>query len=405
MDRSDNVSILPTILVLDDERPQLNALRVTLGRMGHVKEFNDPHSALKFLERNRVEVAVVDVHMPRFDINGIEFIRRLRAFDRELSVIVRTADDSSVIADQSIEQRAFRRAVKHKTLPSALQQMVSEAVAETLGRRKLARDAANSAAVKSELVAVIGTAEDERFVSDSCRAATHELRNQLTALDGLAEVLEAGLEHHPILRAQAVQNRAIVRRAISALNRFSDDPMTARLGSPAQSACARVNGVLETIRQRCQSDPKFAISGITLKTRTLLDDLYVSAPPLKLITALRHVLEFMIARHDEGTSLTLSATVITETRVHCGGVNIDRFVTTMKADAISAPYVSFGLKAAQSAISIHEVRKALEDEPLKMRNGNLQMVELALAGYEAELAVTKLLAGDVEFTLNVPIAC
>src|SRR5580704_14386525 len=93
----------PIILILEDERAQILTLRSQLAGLGKLVEFTDPEPALEFARGCACDAAIVDVRMPRSSMDGLAFVRALREFDRDLSIIIRTASDSDQIADKAIE--------------------------------------------------------------------------------------------------------------------------------------------------------------------------------------------------------------------------------------------------------------------------------------------------------------
>lgn len=83
-----------TVLVVEDDAAVRTTTRLVLERHGFaVVTATDGQDALDVLDRQRVDIAVVDVSMPRMD--GITLLRRLRATPqfRELPVLLLTARD------------------------------------------------------------------------------------------------------------------------------------------------------------------------------------------------------------------------------------------------------------------------------------------------------------------------
>lgn len=87
-----------TILLVDDSRTHRSLLKVFLA--GHEFEFLEADNgklALDLLARERVDLAIVDLHMPELD--GLALVKRLRASPRQdlrrLKVILLTGDKES----------------------------------------------------------------------------------------------------------------------------------------------------------------------------------------------------------------------------------------------------------------------------------------------------------------------
>jgi two-component system KDP operon response regulator KdpE len=75
------------LLVVDDEPPMRRLLRTSLGAQGYrVLEAATGHQALDLLARETLEVVLLDLGLP--DLDGLEVIRRLRASNATIPVIV-----------------------------------------------------------------------------------------------------------------------------------------------------------------------------------------------------------------------------------------------------------------------------------------------------------------------------
>jgi DNA-binding response OmpR family regulator len=82
-----------TILVADDDQHIRQLIRLYLEKENfHVLEAGDGEEALNKLEQNRVDLAVIDVMMPR--VNGIELIESIRLFS-DLPILLVTAKGES----------------------------------------------------------------------------------------------------------------------------------------------------------------------------------------------------------------------------------------------------------------------------------------------------------------------
>ena len=82
-----------TILVADDDQHIRQLIRLYLEKENfHVLEARDGEEALNKLEQNRVDLAVIDVMMPR--VNGIELIESIRLFS-DLPILLVTAKGES----------------------------------------------------------------------------------------------------------------------------------------------------------------------------------------------------------------------------------------------------------------------------------------------------------------------
>jgi two-component system response regulator MprA len=85
--------VLVRVLVVDDDRSVRESLRRSLQFNGYeVATASDGLEALETIARQRFDIIVLDVMMPRLD--GLETCRRLRALGEEVPIIVLTARDA-----------------------------------------------------------------------------------------------------------------------------------------------------------------------------------------------------------------------------------------------------------------------------------------------------------------------
>lgn len=95
-----------TILVVDDERTLARAIKAYLEEASHVVEVaGDAESALPLLTSLRPDVVITDVRLPGMD--GITLLKRIRAFDPGISVVMMTAHGSIEGAVEAVKLGAF----------------------------------------------------------------------------------------------------------------------------------------------------------------------------------------------------------------------------------------------------------------------------------------------------------
>lgn len=98
--------MLPSILVVDDERGARLALEVPLRLSGYdVVAASGGREALALGQQRRFDVVLTDIYMP--DILGLEVVREFRRFSPDTKVIAVTAQGSLDIALQAVEAGAF----------------------------------------------------------------------------------------------------------------------------------------------------------------------------------------------------------------------------------------------------------------------------------------------------------
>ncbi len=96
------------ILVADDQQANRTVLCRILERAGHrVQQASDGEQALDLLESDAIDLAIVDMHMPRF--TGLDVLRQLRymqAGGRQTPVIVLSADATAQAQREATEAGA-----------------------------------------------------------------------------------------------------------------------------------------------------------------------------------------------------------------------------------------------------------------------------------------------------------
>ncbi|HEX4916706.1 MAG TPA: PAS domain S-box protein [Limnobacter sp.] len=81
------------LIVVDDEKPQLEALCSLLSDAGfYVSAYPDPQHALKALEEESYDLLLTDLRLPGMD--GIELVQRAKALDPDLSAVLMTGHGS-----------------------------------------------------------------------------------------------------------------------------------------------------------------------------------------------------------------------------------------------------------------------------------------------------------------------
>src|SRR5256885_10038191 len=77
----------PRVLAVDDQRDALRLLQIRLQNAGfECFTASDGLAALQFLEKDTVDIVILDIMMPHLD--GYEVCRRIKAQDRTKDIIV-----------------------------------------------------------------------------------------------------------------------------------------------------------------------------------------------------------------------------------------------------------------------------------------------------------------------------
>lgn len=297
------MSQLPTILILDDERPQLLTLRAQLANLGKIADFEDPLAALQFSRTHTCDVAIVDIRMPHAPFDGVEFTRRLREIDRHVSVIFRTADESQEIADHAIDLRASKRAIKSRTGLREMRAIVTAAIQDTADRRRQFKDASESAEAKLIAAEALGLKDASIISSEHYQSWFHSVRNDITTLYALAEQLQVEAEQRKDERLQklAMMNLKAATKLVAHVNSSLDDQ--------AIGSVCRMGEILGSLQHLVDSIGEVAESNVTVRVSQPLVDDFVSCPPQRLLNALRNVVGFAIKAAGQGGKVGVHGTL------------------------------------------------------------------------------------------------
>jgi CheY-like chemotaxis protein/anti-sigma regulatory factor (Ser/Thr protein kinase) len=94
-----------TILVVDDDPELQDLLSFALKREGYeVRVAKDAYQGLEMIEKEKFDLALLDVMMPKMD--GLEMLQRLRAHNKDLLVIIMTALSAPETAISALRDHA-----------------------------------------------------------------------------------------------------------------------------------------------------------------------------------------------------------------------------------------------------------------------------------------------------------
>lgn len=90
-----------TVLVIDDEPSVADAISVILSDSGYqVVVAMSGRKALEELSKRRLDLAIIDVHLP--DMSGLDVLRHLRRSHPDVTVIIITAHYTPELAAESL---------------------------------------------------------------------------------------------------------------------------------------------------------------------------------------------------------------------------------------------------------------------------------------------------------------
>ena len=117
------------VLIIDDEKFILQLSRDILVKSHYeVKTASDGKEGIKLLEDNKFDLILTDIKMP--NVNGLDFIRHVRVYDKEIPIIVITGHGTLDIAIDSLRLGAQGFILKPFT-PAELRNAVAEALEKT----------------------------------------------------------------------------------------------------------------------------------------------------------------------------------------------------------------------------------------------------------------------------------
>jgi CheY-like chemotaxis protein len=388
----------PRILVLDDEEVQRMSTHIQLADLGIFVDFGDPRPALEYLAQNEVDAAVVDMRMPGLPVDGVWFLQELRKRDRELGVVLRTADDSVAMAQAAIEARAVQRVVKAS--PDAkvrLRAAVQLAIKETRERRRMLGVAAEAERTRQQLMAVLGRVDDEITVGELCRGFVQGLTNSVATVAGYSELfMEYPGAMDPGLAELAQKNRAAASRLSEQVAEFLRMPYL----EPAVSD-ARVNGCIDALNQIFRVHPLFGIERCTFEGRGILPDRIYSANPTRLLCALRHLVEYCAVSAKAPSTIYVSAAIcpnaMAAIAANTAGIVLNGRWAPSCATIILSVQAAIGTPT-NAALS-RDFRECSTDPLI----GNLLMVGTALVDDHLALDVMHSKKGVTNFNLYLPL--
>lgn len=114
------------VMIVDDDQTIVLPIEMNLQERGvNTISFNDGEEALEYLKSNKVSVILLDYHMEPH-INGDEFIKRLREFDKETIIYLQTAYSEELPAIDMLEKYQIQGYIdKGKEILERMQLIIS----------------------------------------------------------------------------------------------------------------------------------------------------------------------------------------------------------------------------------------------------------------------------------------
>ena len=96
----------PTILIVEDDAESRLAMQRVLEGVGYkIMEADNGQQALDMIQQEAVDILVTDLRLPIMD--GVELLKRAKAFDQEIEVILITGHGTVEVAVEAIKEGAY----------------------------------------------------------------------------------------------------------------------------------------------------------------------------------------------------------------------------------------------------------------------------------------------------------
>lgn len=188
---SPTATILPTLLIVDDEEGPRHSLRMVFKKDFEVCAVDNGDKALEYARNHPVSLAVLDIRMA--GKSGIDVLRGLKAIDPNIEVIMLTAYETIETARQALRlgacdylSKPFDLSTIREAVTRALHlRRISDTVTDTSDRLKALSDQLNDSSLKEEMA---------RTTTEIYAGALHDINNPLTVITGYVEMLTLRLE-------------------------------------------------------------------------------------------------------------------------------------------------------------------------------------------------------------------
>ncbi|MES2634618.1 MAG: response regulator [Pseudomonadota bacterium] len=242
---------LPRLLIVDDERANMQALCETLAVCGYeTRGCTDAASALGMLQGARFDLLLTDLRMP--DMDGIELVRQALLIDSSLVAVLMTGHGSIATAVEAMQVGALDYILKPFKLSTAL-----PVLARALRVRDLRqKNAELEAQVRQQLVELTAINSDLDAFSYS---VSHDLRAPIQVVEGFSGALESS--HSSQLDEKGLHYVRRIRASAARMTELVDGLL--RLAHLSRQPIARthvdVTALVESVREiMCEARVKGA---------------------------------------------------------------------------------------------------------------------------------------------------
>jgi signal transduction histidine kinase len=322
---TDIADIPSRVLIVDDERRNVELLKVLLGPEGYVLlTATSGEEALNLLTDQKLDLILLDVMMPGMDGYAVASKIKENPATRNIPVIMLTALDDRNARMLGLNAGAedfltkpvdraelcvrVRNLLRLKTYDNKLRTAhaaLAVALAEAGEARRMAEHANNA---KTQFL----------------RAMSHELRTPLNAISGYTEILEMGIRG--VVNPAQVKDLGRIKRASSYLLRLINDVLTiARLegARPLHLVSIAVNPVLAEVEEFCILQAK--ANGLTLTAVPCDHQIFATADAERFQQILLNLITNAVKFTPRGGNITVTCdddTDAVRVRVSDSGVGI-----------------------------------------------------------------------------------
>ncbi len=219
------------ILVIDDEAGPRDSLRMILKNSHRVRTAANGPEGLEMIHQQKPDLVFLDIKMPGMD--GVEVMRRIKAFDPDIEVALITAYAAVETAQAAVRQgaldylskpfavsdvrdivdRALERCRRRADQQAMLEQVrqISATLAGQLGELGAPPDASDQAGLLDQLTSAHGSIEDQlsnvgrlSAIGEIAAEVAHDVNNFLSAMLLRIEILLLQTQDHEQLSAEDV---------------------------------------------------------------------------------------------------------------------------------------------------------------------------------------------------------
>jgi len=237
------------VLVIDDELGPRESIRMLLKPLYQVLCAERPENGLELLQQEKPHLVILDIRMPGTD--GIECLRRIRALDSLVSVVMLTGYGSLETAREAIRLGANDYLRKPFEIQD-LQKVVGEQVQRTLTLRDCEQTQQTLKELNQQLAAELRNHDALVGLGQASEELVHDLRNPLFVVQASTELLELLLSHGSV-NTEVAQYLETIQKSIQRCRDLLDVWRHLGARSRLNLQPSRVDQILENLRSEAET--------------------------------------------------------------------------------------------------------------------------------------------------------